>query len=81
MSKIISRCKESGIVFCDHATSLLWIVASNIQNSHLTQAIESMHPSMVFSRVEDVLGNLISQLKDWHETMLKSVNSHNRTQK
>jgi hypothetical protein len=69
-------------VSCDHATSLLRVVASNIQKIHFTQAIESMHLSMVFSRMEDVLGNLISQLKDWHETMLKHVNSHNmRTQK
>jgi hypothetical protein len=49
MAKIVSKCKESGIILSDHATSLLQVVASNIQKIHLTQAIESMHPSMVFS--------------------------------
>jgi hypothetical protein len=40
------------------------VVALEIQALHMTQANESMHPSMVFNRVEDGLGNLVNHLKD-----------------
>jgi hypothetical protein len=32
----------------------------------------------VFQHVEDGLGNLIKQLKDWHETMLEHKNAHKK---
>jgi hypothetical protein len=60
MVEIISKCKEGGLVLCDHATSLLQVVASNIPNICLTQANESMHMGIIFNKMEDGLENSIS---------------------
>jgi hypothetical protein len=42
---------------------------------HVRWVSESMHSRMVFNWAEDCLGNLINRLKDWHEIMLKIVDS------
>ncbi len=44
MQEITNECKGGGIQLCDHATSLLKVVALDIQNIRLTQASESLHP-------------------------------------
>jgi len=36
--KITSKCKEGGLQLYEHMTSLVWIVALDIQNIHWTQA-------------------------------------------
>jgi hypothetical protein len=48
------------------------VVASKIQNIHLTKAKESLHLSLC--HVGDGLGYLIHKLKDWHETMTTHTN-------
>jgi len=44
MQEITNECKGGGIQLCDHATSLLKVVALDIQNIQLAQANESLHP-------------------------------------
>jgi hypothetical protein len=44
MQEITNECEGGGIQLCDHATSLLKVVALDIQNIRLTQANESLHP-------------------------------------
>jgi hypothetical protein len=71
MVKIIFKCKEGGnYQLCNHVTSLFKLL-------HVTRVNESMHPRMVFNWVEDCLGNLVNRLKDWHQIMLKNVDSCN----
>ncbi len=76
MAKNTNECKDLiSVQLCDHATSRLQIVVSDIQNLCVTHANELMHLGIVFNWVEDGLGKLIFWLKDWHETMLKHANS------
>jgi hypothetical protein len=53
---------------CDHATSLLWGVGSNIHHLHFAWVNESMHLGMVFCQMNDGFGNSINRMKDTHET-------------
>jgi hypothetical protein len=79
MAEITHKCKEStSVQLCDCVTSHLQIVASKIWNLRVTHVSELMHPNMLFSWVEDGLGNIVSRLKYWHETMLKQANSHSK---
>ncbi len=73
MEEITNECDGGGIQLCDHATSLLKVVALDIQNIWLTQANESLHPRMVFHCVNDGISNSINRMKDWHESMLKNI--------
>ncbi len=74
MAEITIKCKKAAkSKLYDHVTSLLSIIASNIQSIYMAQVIESMHLGMVFSWVENGLGNIINQLKNWHETMLRHM--------
>ncbi len=68
----------ASVKLCDHATSLLQRVGSNIHHLHLARVIESMHPIMVFHRVDDGFGNSINWMKDWHETMMEHLNTHKK---
>ncbi len=36
MQMITKKCKQGGIIICDHATTFMRVLASNIQNIHLT---------------------------------------------
>jgi len=72
MQEITNECNIGGIQLCDlHATTLLRIVASNIQNIRLTWTYESLHLGMVFHHVDDAKGNSINWMKYWHESMFK----------
>ncbi len=59
------------IQLIDHATSLLCVVASNVLSIHLSKVNGTMHPGMVFHHINDGLGNLMHQMKDWHEIMVE----------
>jgi len=61
------------IKLCNHATSLLQGVASNIHHLRLAQVNESMHPEMVFCRMDDGFGNSINWMKNLHETMMEHL--------
>ncbi len=66
MQENTNECKVGGIQLCDlHATTLLRIVASNIQNIQLTWTYESLHPRMVFHHVDDAKGNSMN----WNEIL------------
>jgi hypothetical protein len=79
MAKITIKCKKAtNIKLYDHVTSLLSVIASNIQNIYLASVNESMHLGMVFSWVENGLKNVVNWLKDWHETMLRHVDTHKK---
>jgi hypothetical protein len=78
VQEIINEVKEGGIQLIDHATSLLCVVASNVQNIHLSKVNEIMRLGMVFHHINDGPGNLVHQMKDWHETMLKHANIHRK---
>jgi hypothetical protein len=54
------------------------VLACNICNIWLTKANVVLHPRLMLHRVEDVLGNNVKQLKDWHETMLTHTNVHTK---
>jgi hypothetical protein len=78
MQEIVNEIKESGIQVIDHATSLLCVVASNVQNIHLSKVNVIMHLSMVFHHINDGPCNLLHQMKDWHETMVEHANTHRK---
>jgi hypothetical protein len=78
VQEIINEVKEGGIQLIDHATSLLCVVASNVQSIHLSKVNEIMHLNMVFHHINDGLGNLVHQMKDWHETMIEHANIHRK---
>ncbi len=65
----------ASVKLCDHATSFLWGVGSNIHHLHLAQVNESMHPGMVFCQEDDGFGNSINLIKDWHETMMEHLDT------
>jgi hypothetical protein len=79
MAKINAKGGESAsIELCDHATSLLQGIASNIHHLHLAQVNKSMHPRMVFRRVDDGFRNSINWMKDWHETIMEHLDTHKK---
>jgi hypothetical protein len=73
MQEIINEMK-GGVQLIDHTTSLLCVIAIDVRGIRLSKVNEVMHPGMVFHCVNDGLGNLVHQMKDWHETMLKHGN-------
>jgi len=78
VQEIINEVKEGGIQLIDHATSLLCVVTSNVQSIHLSKVNEIMHLGMVFHHINDGLGNLMHQMKDWHETTVEHANIHRK---
>jgi hypothetical protein len=64
VQKIINEVKQGGIQLIDHATSLLCVVASIVQSICLSKLNGIMHPSMVFHRIKDGLGNSMHWMKD-----------------
>jgi hypothetical protein len=79
MAKITMECVTSiSIELCDHATSLLQGVGSNIHHFRLAQVNKSMHPRMVFRRVDDGFRNSINWMKDWHETIMEHLDTHKK---
>jgi len=59
MQEIAKECTQKGFTFCDHATSIMKIVASKIQNICLTKTNESLHMGMLLHHVDDGLWYLI----------------------
>jgi hypothetical protein len=47
MQEIVEECTQGGVALCDHATSIMKIVALEIQNICLIKANESLHPRMM----------------------------------
>jgi hypothetical protein len=76
VQEIINEVKEGGIQVIDHATSLLCVVASNVQNIHLSKVNEIMHLSMMFHHINDGPNNLLHQMR--HETMVEHANTHRK---
>jgi hypothetical protein len=65
MAKITPKCKEGGVQLYEHMTSLVLVVALDIQNIHWTQANELMHPIIfLINLVKNGLRNSIIWLKD-----------------
>jgi hypothetical protein len=75
---IAERTTSASIKLCDHATSLLQGVGSNIHHLRLAQVNKSMHPGMVFHRVDDGFENSINRMKDWHKTMMEHLDTHKK---
>jgi hypothetical protein len=69
---------DANVKLCDHATSLLQGIGSNIHHLCLAQIYKSMHLGMVFCRVDDGFENSINQMKDWHKTMMEHLDTHKR---
>jgi hypothetical protein len=76
MQEIINEVKEGGVQFIDHTTSLLCVIAIDVQNICVSKVNEVMHFNMVFHSINDGLGNSMHQMKDWHEMMLEHANIH-----
>jgi len=74
MQEIINEVKEGGVQLIDHTTSLLGVIATNVRGICLSKVNVVMHPNMVFHCVNYGFGNLVHQMKDWHETMLEHGN-------
>jgi len=74
MQEITNACKEGDVTLCEHATSHMKVLTSNICNIRLTKANTISHPGLVLRHVEDGLGNNVKRLKDWHETMFNHTN-------
>jgi len=64
MKEIIIKCTQGGVALCDHATSIMKVVASQIQNIHLTKMNESLHPRTFLHHVDDGLRYAVRRLKD-----------------
>jgi len=78
MKEIIEKCTQGGVALCDHATLIMKVVASKIQNIHLIKVNESLHPRTLLHHVDDGLGYPVHRLKDWHEIMLTHTNVHKK---
>jgi len=79
MVKITTKCiTGASIELCDHATSFIWGVGSNIHHIHLARVNESMHLGMVFRQVDDGFGKSINWIKDWHEIMMEHLDTRKR---
>ncbi len=77
--EVTTKCTMDVIIkLCDHATSLLQGVASNIHHLCLAQVNESMHLGMIFCQVDDGFGNFINWMKDWHETMMEHLDTRKK---
>jgi hypothetical protein len=74
MKEITKESTQGGVALCDHATSIMKVVASKIQNIHLTKMSESFHTGMLLHHVDDGLGYSVHRLKDWHEIMFTHTN-------
>jgi hypothetical protein len=74
MQEIINEVKKGGVQLIDHTTALLRVIAIDVRSIRLSKVNEIMHPNMVFHCVNDGFGNLVHQMKDWHETMLEHGN-------
>ncbi len=82
MAKITIKCgKGASIKLCNHATSLLQRVPSNIWAIHLARVNESMHLGMVFHRVDDGFKNFVIYMKVWHKTMMEHFDTHKKRTK
>ncbi len=57
MQEIINEVKEGGVQLIDHTTSLLRVIAINVQGIRLSKVNEIIHPNMVFHCVNTGLGN------------------------
>jgi hypothetical protein len=77
MQEIINEIK-GGVQLVFHTTSLLHVIATDVQGIRLYKANEIMHPDMVFHYGNDGLDNSMHRIKDWHETMLEHGNIHKK---
>jgi hypothetical protein len=68
--------KGSNTKFCDHGTSFLCGVASNIWPIHLTRVNKSMHPIMVFHWMDDGFKNAMNHWKISMKTMMEHLDTH-----
>jgi hypothetical protein len=61
MAEITAKCiAGTSVELCNHVTSLLRRVGSNIHHLRLAQVNKSMHPGRVFCWVDDGFGNSIN---------------------
>jgi len=77
MKEITEECTQ-GVALCDHATSIMKVVASEIQNIRLTKTNESLHLGTLLHHVDDGLRYSVHRLKDWHETMFTHTNVYKK---
>jgi len=61
MQKIINGVKEGGVQLIDHTTSLLCVIAIDVQSICLSKGNEVMHLDITFHC--DELGNLVHKMK------------------
>ncbi len=54
----INEVKEGGVQLIDHITSLLHVIATNVQGIRLPKVNEVMHLGMVFHCVNDGFGSI-----------------------
>jgi hypothetical protein len=47
MKEVAEGCTQGAVALCDHAISIMKVVALEIKNIHLTKANESLHPRML----------------------------------
>jgi hypothetical protein len=59
MQEIINEVKEGGIQLIDHTTSLLRVIATDVQGICFSKVNEVMYPGMVFHCINDGLGNSV----------------------
>jgi hypothetical protein len=78
MQEITNECKEGDVIFCEHATSYMRVLAYDIRNIRLTKANVVLQLGLVLHRIEDGLGNNVKRFKDWHETMFNHTNAHTK---
>jgi hypothetical protein len=64
MGDIMQKIITGGVQLIDHTTSLLHVIATNVQGIRLSKVNEVMHPNMVFHCINDRLGNLVHRMKD-----------------
>jgi hypothetical protein len=64
---------NASVKLCDHVTSLIQRVGSNIHHLHLAQISKSIHLGMIFHWADDGFKNSINRMKDWHETMMEHL--------
>jgi len=57
MQEIINEVKKGGVQLIDHTTSLLCVIAIDVQNICLSKVNEVMHFNMLFHFINDGIGN------------------------
>jgi hypothetical protein len=72
MHEIAKECTQRRFTFCDHATSIMKVVAS--KNICFTKTNESLHLGTLLHHVDDGFGYLVQSLRDWHKTMFTHTN-------